>query len=77
MKILGIDPGSARTGYSLIETKPRLKFITAGTINFHEVNQIKKLLRMGNAYERLLGKFKPDLVALEKNFFLAERQNCP
>jgi len=36
MKILGIDPGTIRCGYAIIETKPHLKLIDAGFIKIKE-----------------------------------------
>ena len=36
MKILGIDPGTKRSGYAIIETNPKLNLIDAGFIKITE-----------------------------------------
>ena len=68
MKILGIDPGSSRTGYGLITDRP-LKLLASGVIDLKEKNLNKKLLKLADGYQKILGDLKPDLVAIEKIFF--------
>ena len=68
MKILGIDPGSSRTGYGLISDQP-LFLIASGVIDVKEKNSHKKIIKLAAQYEKILEKFKPDLVAIEKLFF--------
>lgn len=69
MKILGIDPGLARTGYGFIEKKTRLNFLEAGAIDLKEKNVNNYLFSLGNQYEKLLVKLQPNIVALEKIYF--------
>ena len=68
MKILGIDPGSSRTGYGLITDKP-LKLVASGVINLKEKDPNKKIIKLAAEYEAVLKKFKPDLSAIETLFF--------
>jgi crossover junction endodeoxyribonuclease RuvC len=68
MKILGIDPGFARTGYGLIQDKP-LKFLSCGIINLQEKNINKRFFQLGEQYKKLLADTKPDIVAIEKVYF--------
>lgn len=70
MKILGVDPGSSRTGYGLIEKQgSNLKLIRAGVLEIKETDPGQRLFYLGKDFERLLKKLKPDVVAIEKIFF--------
>ncbi|MDP3052715.1 MAG: crossover junction endodeoxyribonuclease RuvC [bacterium] len=70
MKILGIDPGSTRIGYGLIDKKGSdLKFLKAGLLKISSTNKNQRLLDLENSFTQLLKKEKPDLVALEKLYF--------
>lgn len=68
MKILGVDPGSSRVGYGLINDRP-LSLIASGVIDIKEKNPNQKIIKLAAKYEDVLEKFKPDLVAIEKLFF--------
>lgn len=71
MKILGIDPGSTRVGYGLIKKeKNSLKFIRAGLLKITAKNKNQKLVDLEKSFSQLLKKEKPDLVALEKLYFV-------
>lgn len=75
MKILGIDPGSTRVGYGLIEKeKNNLKFLRAGLLKISAESasggKNQRLLELENSFSQLLKKEKPDLVALEKLYFV-------
>ena len=69
-RILGIDPGSSRCGYGLIEKRGcQLKLLQAGLIEIKESDPAQRLFYLGRDFERFLKKLKPDLVAIEKIFF--------
>ena len=71
MKILGIDPGSTRVGYGLIKEEDGcLKFIKAGLLKISSQDKGERLLELEKSFSQLLKKEKPDLVVLEKLFFL-------
>lgn len=71
MKILGIDPGTARAGYGLIEKKGgALKIITCGILKTSSREKSARLLELGQSYALILKKHKPDVVAIEKLFFV-------
>ena len=75
MKILGIDPGSVRVGYGLIDKeKGDLKFIRAGLLKISAKNKNQRLLDLEKSFSQLLKKEKPDLVALEKLFLLKTKR---
>ncbi len=71
MKILGVDPGSTRVGYGLIEKEgSRLKFIKAGLLKISSQDKGERLLELEKSFSRLLKKEKPDLAVLEKLYFV-------
>jgi crossover junction endodeoxyribonuclease RuvC len=71
MLILGIDPGTATTGYGLIRTSPRnLEVVDFGLIETDKNGTDAK--RLENIYDmvsKLLKEFSPDIVAIERLFF--------
>jgi crossover junction endodeoxyribonuclease RuvC len=71
MKILGVDPGSTRVGYGLIEKDGNeLKFIKAGLLKISSPDKSQRLLEIERSFSRLLKKEKPDLAVLERLYFL-------
>lgn len=71
MKILGIDPGMAIVGYSLLEYDGKnLTLLTSGSIQT-EKNQreASRLLEIFNDMSALVEKLQPDICAIEKLFF--------
>ena len=71
MKILGIDPGSARAGYGLIEKQGRdLKLIKSGLLKISSKDKNMRLLELSKSFSSLLKKQRPDFVAIEKLFFM-------
>lgn len=76
MVILGIDPGSRRTGYGLIEVDSgKLKYINSGVIRLEKISDFS--LRMAEVYqvtEALIAEFSPDVAALEALIFVKSPQ---
>lgn len=71
MKILGIDPGSTRAGYGLIEKDgSKLSLVASGLLDIKTVDKEQRLLELAESYEKLLKEHKPDLVSLEKLYFV-------
>lgn len=70
MKILGIDPGSARIGYGVVKKIGRkLEYIDAGLLKITSKEKNERLVDLGDSFSVLLKKEKPDLVSMEKLFF--------
>ena len=70
VKILGIDPGSSRLGYGLIEKQgSQLRFLKAGTLEIKEHDLNQKLLYLATDFKKLLASSKPHLVVVEKIYF--------
>ena len=69
MRMLGIDPGLAITGYGLIEAQSssKIKLIEAGVIRTSKTNAISlRLKKIYNNLEDLIKEFKPEILVLEK-----------
>lgn len=69
--ILGLDPGTGRTGYAVLQgslANPKLVTFgcieTKATLSHHE-----RLSELSAAVKKLLTRFQPDGVALERLFF--------
>ena len=67
MIILGIDPGSRKAGYALIEVQGRkISYIASGVLKYDHVNEF--LERLGMIYQtcdELMNKYQPDEVSVE------------
>lgn len=70
MKILGIDPGSSRIGYGLIETKPQPTAIAYGTI------EAENHLEISRQFGELLKNSRPERIGIEKLFFARNRKTA-
>jgi len=71
MIILGIDPGTATTGYGLIEVEnDSLTVINYGTIRTSPKDSIPiRLKDIFNDINELIEKFSPDVMSIEELFF--------
>ena len=71
MKILGIDPGMAIVGYSLLEyERDSFKLLNSGSIQTpKDKKESARLLEIYNDMTSLIEKFQPDVAAVEKLFF--------
>lgn len=78
MIVIGIDPGSLKTGFALIEvTGPRMKYLSSGTILLESSDHLaKRLLHLANDFDLLLKKYKPDVLAIESLFFAKNAQSA-
>lgn len=71
MKILGIDPGTATTGYGVIELKKsEAKLVEYGCIKTSKDDPpAKRLAEIYSDLDKLIKKHKPASVAVESIFF--------
>ena len=71
MRILGIDPGTAITGFGVIDYDGRsFKFVDAGVIRTPKEQPMNE--RLSTVYDEmheLLKEFKPDVMSIELLFF--------
>lgn len=76
MKILGIDPGTGRTGWGIIindqnrDLGHRIEYIAHGCITTdQEYSMPERLLSIHNAINDLISRHNPDCVTIENIFF--------
>jgi len=71
MKILGVDPGLAVTGYGLIEeNRGKLNLITYSAIHTHPHQEIQERLRhIYDKFDEVFEEHRPDACAVETLFF--------
>ena len=71
MIVLGIDPGTAATGYGIVErTGSRLRALDYGCFETPAAWALpQRLLAIGDAVSDLIEMHRPDLVAVERLFF--------
>lgn len=72
MIILGIDPGTATTGYGVIKKGPKdqIECIGYGVVETSPtLAPEKRLLIIHKEINKLIGKYHPNVMAIEKVFF--------
>lgn len=71
MRVLGIDPGTHRTGFGILETDRRnYKLVMCGTIRAASKDPIaERLLHIFDSLRKNIQSYRPDVVALETLFF--------
>lgn len=70
MIALGIDPGTRRVGYGVVErTGADTAYIAAGILAITATEDIDALAEIKNGIDALIKKYQPDVVAIEKLFF--------
>ncbi len=76
MIILGIDPGTATTGYGVIEYDPhcgsakKIKYVDCGCVFTEKTSSAgARLEKVYQGVTKLIKKFKPDVLAVERLFF--------
>ena len=78
MRVLGIDCGSARTGYGIIDSDGRRhRMIAAGTIRTDtRLPFEQRLLKIARELRALLGEYSPQAAAVEGIFYSANVQTA-
>ena len=78
MKVFGIDPGSARTGYGCVQSDgSRHRMIACGAITLPAANSFPEKLRVIHLeLGRLLKRYQPDCVAIENVFHAANAKTA-
>ena len=71
MILIGIDPGTATTGYGVIEKRgDRVKYIACGVISTPSTDEAHiRLKTIYDQFNALLDQYQPDTVATERLFF--------
>jgi crossover junction endodeoxyribonuclease RuvC len=69
VRILGLDPGSIRTGYAIVETQgPNVAYIVSGAIRTQGESFAERLQEIFAGVDELTSEFRPDEVAIERVF---------
>lgn len=75
MLVLGIDPGTVRVGYGLIEAENnKFSHIFSGIFKVESAIHNQRLKEIGEEISRVLGLYKPDLVGIEKLYFTKNKK---
>lgn len=71
MKILGIDPGMAIVGYSIIDVNgDDIELITSGSVQTKKgMSDSSRLLEIFQDISKIIEVFKPDIASVEKLFY--------
>jgi crossover junction endodeoxyribonuclease RuvC len=68
-RVLGLDPGSQRTGYGLIDCKGvDERHVASGCIDVSGRDMVWRLQRIYAAVSELVAEHRPDVVAIERVF---------
>src|SRR5579863_4080099 len=68
-RVLGLDPGSQRTGYGVIDCRGRdERHVTSGCIDVTGQEMVIRLQRIYSAVAALVLEHRPDIVAIERVF---------
>jgi crossover junction endodeoxyribonuclease RuvC len=78
MIILGIDPGTAETGYGLISCQnSRSKIVDHGLITTQSNREdAHRLLVMEKETRKIIRQYHPDILAIESIFFFQNRRSA-
>jgi crossover junction endodeoxyribonuclease RuvC len=72
VRILGIDPGSLRLGYGVVDRlgPARLSYVECGVITAPaQMDRAERLLAIGRGLRELVEELRPDQVAMEQAFY--------
>jgi crossover junction endodeoxyribonuclease RuvC len=74
---LGIDPGTRRIGYGIIEKEyADVRFVAAGILAIESADDIPALQETKRGIDKLIKKYKPDVLAIEKLFFAKNQKTA-
>lgn len=77
MIILGIDPGSRRIGYGLIQKNlNQLKFLSAGILEIKSRNSFEIFVEIKGQMDFLIKKFRPKIMAVEKLYLVRNQKTA-
>jgi crossover junction endodeoxyribonuclease RuvC len=69
VRILGLDPGSLRTGYAIVETNASgVSYVVSGAIRTQGETFAERLQEIFTGVDQLSNEFRPDEVAIERVF---------
>lgn len=77
MIALGIDPGTRRIGYGVVDSQNgKAKFVNAGIFKITAIEDVAALEETKQEIDRLIAEYRPDVVAIEKLFFAKNQKTA-
>ena len=77
MRVLGIDPGVATTGYAVVEKTSALRIIEVGVIKTEKEKPLsERLFLIYGAISSIIKKHHPESIALEDVFFAKNKKTA-
>ncbi len=78
LRILGIDPGTATTGWAVVEeVKKNPRLAACGCVNTSKLkSDAERLVEIGKDIRTLVKKYKPDEAAIEDIFFFSNQKTA-
>lgn len=71
MIIIGIDPGSVRVGFGVVDFNSKTpKFIEADILDIKSLDKNQRLVDLEESFVKILDKYKPDVMGIEKIYFV-------
>ena len=75
MIILGIDPGSTRAGYGIIDfSKNKSVYIDGGIVSVDSKDKNTRLVELERSFERIIKKYKPEVAGVERLYFVKNQK---
>jgi len=70
IRIIGIDPGSRRTGYGIVDMSgATINYVTSGIIRLPEGTLPERLQLIFDGVSQLIEEYKPAVMGIEDVFF--------
>jgi len=77
MIALGIDPGTRRVGFGVVEKNfGDIKFIAADIMDITATDDITALCEIKKSTDRIIKKYKPDIIGIERLFFAKNQKTA-
>jgi crossover junction endodeoxyribonuclease RuvC len=77
MRVIGVDPGNAVTGFGVVERRTSVQYVSAGTVRGRGI--ITRPQRLATIYQKLLqllDRYTPDVMSLERSFVAINVQSA-
>jgi len=69
IRVLGIDPGSQRTGFGVVDaTGPRLTYVASGVIRTGQPEFAARLCEIFRCVQSVVAQYRPQEIAIERVF---------
>ncbi|HSI05101.1 MAG: crossover junction endodeoxyribonuclease RuvC [Myxococcota bacterium] len=77
MIVLGIDPGSHRTGWGVVQVNGnRLLHVASGVVHGDSDSLPKRLANLADGLDAMLGKYRPEVLSIESIFHAKNSQSA-